>query len=93
VPGDYDGDGVAEMALFRASDNTWYIDRVGTRMWGALGDVPVPADYDADGKRDIAVFRPSDGTWYIVYSGTQTGAAFVYGGPGDIPVQATPRNT
>ena len=68
VPGDYDGDGKADIAVFRRSTGVWYIinSRTGTGSsyaWGGSGDMPVPADYDGDGKADVAIFRPSTGVW------------------------------
>ena len=81
--GDFNGDGVKEMTVFRASDGTWHIRGQGAFTYGMQGDVPVPGDYNGDGKDDIAVFRPSNGTWYIHGQG-----AFAYGQKGDIPVPA-----
>jgi hypothetical protein len=82
-PADFNGDHKADVALFRQSNGTWYVNGQGSYPYGQSGDIPVPADYNGDGKADIAVFRPSNNTWYIFGQGS-----FVYGQSGDIPVVA-----
>ncbi len=69
--GDYDGDGKADVAIFRPSTGAWQILTSSARLtatpvvWGTTTDVPVPGDYDGDGKTDIAFYRPSLGLWSI----------------------------
>ncbi len=88
VPGDYNGDGVSEIAVFRSSEGAWYISQGSAQSfmrieWGTSGDVPVPADYDGDGKTDIAVWRPASGTWYILKSSNNGFHAEQFGLSGD----------
>jgi hypothetical protein len=71
APADFDGDGITDIATFRAnSDLTpgaaeWFIlpsasNRAFSVVFGAPGgtDLPAPADYDGDGRADIVTFRP-----------------------------------
>jgi YD repeat-containing protein len=90
APGDYDGDGKTDMAVFTAG--TWLIKRSSdaqtiTVSWGMAGDKAVPGDYEGDGKTDVAIFRPSTNTWWIFYSSTATYSAAAFGTAGDITVQ------
>ncbi len=68
VAGDFNGDGLFEMAVFVNGD--WFIDINGNGMWDSadlwakLGhhrqlDLPVSGDWDGDGKDDIGIFGPA----------------------------------
>ncbi|MDQ4132708.1 MAG: hypothetical protein M3179_05750 [Actinomycetota bacterium] len=83
VPGDYDGNGSVDIAVYRPSNGVWLIQGGATVQWGTAGDIPVPGDYDGDGDTDIAVFRPSNGVWFVM-----GGPAVPFGTNGDVPVPA-----
>ncbi|HEX8368884.1 MAG TPA: FG-GAP-like repeat-containing protein, partial [Pyrinomonadaceae bacterium] len=88
---DYDGDGKADLSVFRPSAGSWYISQSSNNafiavQFGAAGDLIAPADFDGDGKTDISVFRPSDGGWYRLNSSNNTFSAFQFGSNGDLPV-------
>lgn len=71
VPGDYDGDGISDMAVFDSNSGGWYITTTKNEIlawgvaWGWPGATPVEGDYDADGRSDLAVFDTNGGNWYV----------------------------
>ncbi len=99
VIGDYDGDGISDLATFEALAGRWTIRTPLGTTTSSFGTVhslgrrqlvtatPAPADYDGDGKTDMAVWYWNDGVWHV--SGSQAGPfTRQWGQPGDVPVPA-----
>lgn len=97
VVGDYDGDGKADLAVYRqgigAESGTWFIRRsannpsgnITYNPWGLSGDIAAAGDYDGDGKKDIAVYRPGTGIWYLRSSANSSVSLVRWGLPTDKP--------
>ena len=86
VRGDFDGDGKLDAAVFRASNNIWYIRQSSNNQarfenWGAASDKRVAGDFDGDGRTDLAVFR--DGLWAILQSSNNQQRYESFGQAGD----------
>jgi hypothetical protein len=98
---DVDGDGKADIVIWRPGNGTWYVrqssknywglNNVGVfnRQWGQTGDIPFAGtDVDGDKKADFVVWRPSTGTWYLKTSkqSWNDGQGIQWGTTTDIPL-------
>lgn len=88
VAGDFDGNTVTDLAIFR--NGTWVVDvnRDGAAdssfIFGQQGDVPLAGDVDGDGLADAIIFRA--GNWYVSTgrNGRLDGSS-IFGQAGDLP--------
>ena len=88
--GDIDGDGRADLAIWRATTGTFYwltsssgYAAADMRQWGdfSLGDLPFLGDVDGDGRADLIVFRPPATTWFWLPSSR----GYAYSAAGSLP--------
>ncbi len=96
IAGDFNGDGVTNIGIFRKG--TWFFDMDGDGRWGEPdvrvdgvgreGDLPVVGDFNGDAVDDLGIFR--DGRWHLDTNGNREleaqDAVFTMGGEGDLPV-------
>ena len=95
VAGDWNGDGVTNIGIFR--HGTWYLDSDGDGRWssgdtaitlGQAGDTPVVGDWNGDGRSKVGVYR--NGVWLLDTNGDGVldahDRAFRLGETGDVPV-------
>lgn len=102
VPGDYDGDGKFDIAVYRygglSPNNTYIVQQssnntVTFKQWGNFDtDYVLPGDYDGDGKFDYAVARTgalptSPMTWIILNSSNGAVRFQTWGITSDQPTQ------
>jgi serine-aspartate repeat-containing protein C/D/E len=95
IAGDWNGDGIRSVGVFR--DGKWHFDMDGDGRWsdgdktaefGTKGDIPVVGDFNGDGIEEIAIFR--DGKWIIDTNGNReidaSDRTLDFGQAGDKPI-------
>ena len=96
VAGDWNGDGITNIGLFR--NGIWYLDADGdgrfsnsdirVDSFGQPGDIPVVGDWTGDGTSKLGVYRR--GTWYLDTNNNRVldvqDRVIRLGGPNDLPV-------
>ncbi len=98
VVGDWDGDGVDTVGVYRPADSRFELrnsNRPGrpdlSIPFGRPGDVPIFGDWDGDGIDNIGVFRPSEAAFYLGGSRAdpdpgRVRAVVHFGALGDVPI-------
>ena len=81
IIGDWGGDGVDDIGVFRPSTQKFRLDLTGNGLWdgtgvdvglgpfGSSNDIPVIGDWDGDGVDNIGVFHPDDRCYYLDLNG------------------------
>ncbi|MBY0587554.1 VCBS repeat-containing protein [bacterium] len=97
VPGDWNGDGLDEVGVFR--QGTFFLDANASGRWesptvdrqfqfGVANDIPVSGSWSFLGRDSVGVFR--NGWWYLDANGNNRwdsgDRSIPFGSPGDIPV-------
>jgi len=98
VVGDWNGDGIDTVGVFRPSTGTFFLTNGRTNNstppadivfnFGTAGDLPIAGDWNGDGIDTIGVFRPgSPGAFFLANSFTNFADIFFnFGTTGDLPV-------
>ena len=95
MPADYNGDGKADVAVWRPSTGVWWVHNQYNQQWGQSGDIPTPRDTTGDGTAELVVWRPGNGTWFSMMRSLQLPWGFPTwqvqsGQNGDVPIGPTP---
>jgi len=93
--GDWDGDGVDTMGLYRESSGFLFLRNSNDQgiadiqiFYGNPRDLPIAGDWDGDGIDTVGIFRPSQARFYLRNTNTQGNADIdvTFGNAGDVPI-------
>lgn len=93
--GDWNGNGIETVGLYRRSTGFLFIRHSNTQgiadieiYYGIPGDIPIAGDWTGTGTDTVGVYRPSNSTFYLRNSNTQGVADITipFGQPGDQPI-------
>ncbi len=79
--GDYDGNGVSDIAVYRPASGFWSVRNLTRFYFGSSEDIPASADYDGDGTADDANLRMIRRFWAV-----RNITRIYFGESGDLPV-------
>ena len=85
LTGDFDGDGLSDLAIYQMASGLIKIDLNGNylSLAGMPNMIPVPGDYDGDMFTELALYDRATGVWYIYPYGNNHSLLNVrHGGPG-----------
>jgi hypothetical protein len=92
IGGDWDGDGIDTVGLYRPSSSTFFLINnfaagiAATFDFGVAGDLPLAGDWDGDGVDGVGVYRPSNKTMHQTEDLNATERVFTFLSAGDRPV-------
>ena len=95
MPGDFEGDGKADIGVYNDSDGRWLILTSSSgynnsiyQKYGGTGWLPVPNNFDGDDKADIGIHNEGNGRWLIKTSSSDYTNVFSkqWGGSGWTPL-------
>ena len=93
--GDWNGDGIETVGLYRRSVGFLFIRNSNTQgvadidiYYGIPGDIPIAGDWNGNGTDTVGVYRPSESKFYLRNTNTQGIADIVvsFGNSGDQPI-------